>query len=172
MSTRIITLEKISTLLGESIDIDSVEPVSLKLNSRVTFTYSGIEYGMIIQDVGSSNKHIFPSTFILPHNMKGYYNFGFDVEGQTVAQNKKSYKEIAKPLSIIVKSLLEWMQVNKPIFVTVFPDGGNKEEKEKKVNLYGTILHRETSRINSMGYSWDFFNSPILGKSIYLKQTK
>ena len=170
MSTRIILLEQISNLLGESIDIDKVDAIPLKLNSRVTFPHGGREYGMLLQNIGEGNKHIFPNSFNLPQRMDGYYNFGFDVNGQTIVQKKESYKEIAKPLSIIVKSLLNWVKVNQPILVTVFPDGGNNEEKEKKVNIYGSILHRETSRINNMGYTWDFFNSPILGKSIYISK--
>ena len=170
MSTRIILLEQISNLLGESIDIDKVNAVPLKLNNRTTFTYGGYEYGMLIQNIGDGNKNIFPNSFNLPTLMDGYYNFGFDVNGQTIARKRESYKEIAKPLSIVVKSLLNWMAINKPILVTAFPDGGNNEEKEKKVNIYGAILHRETPRINNMGYTWDFFNSPILGKSIYISK--
>ena len=170
MSTRIILLEQISNLLGESIDIDKVNAVPLKLNNRTTFTYGGYEYGMLIQNIGDGNKNIFPNSFNLPTRMDGYYNFGFDLEGKTIVQKPQSYKEIAKPLSIVAKSLLNWIALNKPTLVTAFSDGGNNEEKEKKINMYGAILHRETPRINNMGYSWDFFNSPTLDKSIYISK--
>ena len=172
MSTRIILLEKISKLLGESIDIDKVDAIPLKLNSRTTFPYGEYEYGMVIQNVGNDNKHLFPKSFTLPTNMNGYYNFGFDFEGKTTSQNPKSYKEIAKPLSIVIKSLLVWISQNDPTMIIVFADSNNIIEKEKKINLYGSILYREKNTLSNLGYTWDFFNSPILGKSIYIsKQT-
>jgi hypothetical protein len=56
--------------------------------------------------------------------------------------------------------------------IIVFADSNNIIEKEKKINLYGSILYREKNTLSNLGYTWDFFNSPILGKSIYIsKQT-
>jgi hypothetical protein len=170
MSTRVILLEQISNLLGESIDIDKVNAVPLKLNNRTTFTYGEYEYGMLIQNIGEGNKHIFPNSFTLPPRMEGYYNFGFDLEGKTTVQEPKSYKELAKPLSIVAKSLFVWIQQNNPSMITIFADSDNAEEKTKKINIYGSILYRERNTLNNMGYTWDFFNSPVFGKSIYIKK--
>ena len=170
MSTRIILLEQISNLLGESVDIDKVNAVPLKLNNRNTFTYGEYEYGMLIQNIGEGNKHIFPNSFTLPSHMDGYYNFGFDFEGKTTVQGSKSYKELATPLSIVVKSLFVWMEQNKPTLVTIFADSNEVMEKDKKLNLYGSILYRERNTLNNLGYTWDFFHSPILGKSIYISK--
>lgn len=170
MSTRILLLEKISNMLDESIDIDKVKSIPLKLDDRVSFEHDGYEYGMMIQKIENENRSIFPKIFTLPKNLEGYYNFGFDVNGLTAREETKSYKEIAKPLSIIIKSLLDWMQNNNPYLITVFADSKTTEEKVKKIGLYGTILHREKNRLESLGYYWDFFNSPSYGKSIYLKK--
>jgi hypothetical protein len=173
MSTRIILLERLSRMLDEVIDIDLVNAIPLTLNSRVTFTYGDFEYGMVIQNIEPEDKNIFPKSFTLPQDMEGYYNFGFDMEGKTTIQEPKSYKEIAKPLAIIAKSLIEWISKNNPTLITVFADHNDEDELSKKINLYGGLLNRENSRLKSMGYYWDFFNSPTLGKSIYIKkQTK
>ena len=85
-------------------------------------------------------------------------------------QEPKSYKELAKPLSIVAKSLFVWIQQNNPSMITIFADSDNVEKKTKKINMYGSILYREQNTLNNMGYTWDFFNSPVLGKSIYIKK--
>jgi hypothetical protein len=80
MSTRVILLERLSRILDEVIDIDKVDAIPLKLNSRITFTYGDFEYGMVIENIGPENKNIFPKSFTLPQDMEGYYNFGFDMD--------------------------------------------------------------------------------------------
>jgi hypothetical protein len=64
---------------------------------------------MVIQSMEPENKNIFPKIFTLPQDMKGYYNFGFDIENTTKRIEPKTYKEIAKPLAISSKSLIEWI---------------------------------------------------------------
>jgi hypothetical protein len=172
MSTRALLLNKLSNILNEVIDIDKVDALPLKLNSRVTFTYGDFEYGMVIQDIDPENKNIFPKSFTLPQDMKGYYNFGFDMDGKTTTQEPKSYKEIAKPLAIISKSLIEWISKNNPILINVFADHNSGDELYKKLNLYGGLLHRENLTLKNLGYYWDFYNSPVLGKSIYIQKLK
>jgi hypothetical protein len=172
MSTRVILLERLSRILDEVIDIDKVDAIPLKLNSRITFIYGDFEYGMVIENIGSENKNIFPKSFTLPQDMEGYYNFGFDMDGKTIIQEPKSYKEIAKPLAIISKSLIEWISKNNPILVNVFADHNSEDELIKKLNLYGGLLNREKSTLKNLGYYWDFYNSPKLGKSIYIQKFK
>ena len=169
MSTRVLLLNRLSIILNEVIDIDKVDAIPLKLDSRITFPYGDFEYGMVIQSMEPENKNIFPKIFTLPQDMKGYYNFGFDIENTTKRIEPKTYKEIAKPLAIISKSLIEWISKNDPILINVFADSNNEDELNKKLNLYGGLLNRENSKLESMGYSWDFYNSPILGKNIYIK---
>lgn len=170
MSTRALLLNKLSTILNEVIDIDKVNSIPLKLNSRVSFDYGDYEYGIVIEKIKEKDKTIFPKSFSIPPNLEGYYNFGFDLEGKTTVKEPKTYKEIAKPLAIISKSLIEWIPQNNPTLINIYADSNSEDEQTKKINLYGGLLNREKSKLENMGYSWDFYNSPVLGKSIYIQK--
>jgi hypothetical protein len=170
MSTRVILLEKLAKMISEGVDLDNVQALPLQINKRVTFNYNGNEFGVVIEKIGSENINIFPKILSPPLNLKGYYNFGFDFETTTIRIEKKSYRELAVPLAIIVKSLLEWIEKNNPIFISIFADSKDVEELNKKINLYSALLDREKPKLTNMGYYWDYFNSPKYGKSIYIKK--
>jgi hypothetical protein len=83
---------------------------------------------------------------------------------------KQTYKELAKPLAIIVKSLINWIENNDFEFLLLFSDSENNDEKRKKISLWGAILNREKLKLKSLGYFWDFFKSPKYNKSIFIKK--
>lgn len=171
MSSRIFKIEKLKKIyitLSEGVDLHSVKPIDLLPKKRVTFTHNNNTFGMVLEPYNKNMEKYLPP--LLKDNLEGYYNFGFDLEGITIQSKKQSYKDLAKPLATISKSLLEWVSKNKPQLVTIYADGDNKIEQNKKLTLYTSILDRETPLLNSIGYTWDFANSPILGKIIIIKQ--
>jgi len=169
MSTRIFKialLERISTDLFEAVDLGKVEPKTLKPGQEVFFPFNGKQFGMKVEPYTEYMRDYLP----IPSNhsnLQGYFNFGFDLEGFTQREKKQSYKELAEPLAIIIKSFLTWVEKKKPNYITIYPDG-NIEEKKKKLSLYAALLHREEGKLTSLGYTWDFANSKKLGKIIVI----
>lgn len=173
MSTRIFKialLEKVSTALFEAVDLAKVKPETLINNQEVMFNFDGKQFGMKVEPYTEDMKDYLP----IPSNhtdLQGYFNFGFDLEGTTQRERKQSYKELAQPLAVIVKSFLTWIEREKPNYITIYPDG-DTEEKEKKLSLYVALLHREERVLNGLGYTWDFANSKKLGNIIVIKKNK
>jgi hypothetical protein len=86
---------------------------------------------------------------------KTFYNFGFDIDGQTEQQYKTNYGILSKILGITVKSLFSWIRKNQPEIVTIFPSGTDDRENRKKLSIYGSILQGNEEELKSMGYTFD-----------------
>jgi hypothetical protein len=170
VSTRIFKisiLEQISKAVFEAVDLAGISTKPLIPGKETIFDFDGKEFGMKIEPYTQSTKNYLP----IPTNhsdLQGYYNFGFDLGGFTQRQKKQQYKDLAKPLAIILKSFISWIKDTQPQYVTVYPDGKDLEEKTKKLNLYTALLNREESTIKALGYTWDFAKSKKLGKIIVI----
>ena len=159
MSTLIfkkVKLEQIASLLTEGVDLESVESIPLPVGRRVEFEHEGNTFGMMVEPFVESTRDWLPRMVPSDQDLKGYYNFGFDFEGVTQRGRKQSYKELAKPLAIIVKSFMEWLKMKRPQMVTFYADGATAEERQKKLNLYTALLNRESNTLNGIGYTWDY----------------
>ena len=160
-----VKLEQIASLLTEGVDLQDVKPVQLAIGRRVEFEYEGKTFGMMVQPYGEDTRDWLPTVVPLDRDLKGYYNFGFDFEGLTQREKKQSYKELAKPLATIVKSFMAWLKQKRPEMVTLYADGATAEERQKKLNLYVALLNRESSTLNSLGYTWDYVNTKMAGEA-------
>ena len=173
MSTRAPLLIKLANLLEEAVDLDKVKAVSLSVDKRITFTHNENEFGMEIQPIETVHAPMFPSFFKIDKvDLEGYFNFGFDFKGTTSRVEKATYRELGVPLAIIAKSMMEWVKLEKPKFIVIFVDSSDEKENTTKINLYSGLLNREKSTLDRLGYTWDYFNSPFFGKSIYVNKIK
>jgi hypothetical protein len=167
-----IKLEQIAAKLTEGVDLENVQPLPLSLNQRTTFQYNGTTYGMMIEPHDNNSRDWLPKTVPSDEVLVGYYNFGFDYEGFTQRQVKQSYKDLAQPLAVIVKSLIEWIRRNQPEMVTLYADGATPEERKKKLNLYVSLLNRESSLLNGLGYTWDYANTKVTDQGVVIWKIK
>lgn len=173
MSTGALLLTKLASLLEEAVDLDKAKAVPLSVGKRITFTHNENEFGMEIQPIETVHAPMFPSFFKIGKvDLEGYFNFDFDFEGTTSRVEKATYRELAVPLAIIAKSMMEWVKLEKPKVIAIFVDSSDEKENTTKINLYSGLLNREKSTLDKLGYAWDYFNSPFFGKSIYIKKRK
>lgn len=175
MSTLIfkkVKLEQIAVLLTEGVDLQGIQPVQLAIGRKVEFEYEGKTFGMMVQPYTTDTREWLPTTIPPDQDLKGYYNFGFDFEGFTQREKKQSYKELAKPLAIIVKSFMAWLKQKRPKMVTLYADGATAEERKKKLNLYVALLNREASTLGSLGFTWDYANTKMVDEAVVVWQVE
>lgn len=156
MSNKFIKYGKLYRILEESIDWNKAKSYSLKLNQRTEFQLDGINAGMMIEKFDERYKDKLRKGSILYNNFNPntYFNFGFDIYGETNQQLKTDYRFLAKILGIVVKSLFEWIKQNNPEVITVFSDADNEREKKKKLSIYGSILQGNEDELRRMGYTF------------------
>lgn len=156
MSNKFIKYGKLYNLLKESIEWDKAAVYSLKLNSKTNFEIEGYKVGMMIENFPEDKIDLLRKGSILynNYNSKTYFNFGFDINGETTQQYKTDYKILSKILGVVVKSLFKWIKENNPEVITIFADGDSERENKKKLSIYGSILQGNESQLKSMGYTF------------------
>jgi hypothetical protein len=175
MSTLIfkkVKLEQIAKALTEGVDLQDVQPVQLAIGRRVEFEYGDSTFGMMVQPYSEGTREWLPSIVSPEQDLKGYYNFGFDFEGLTQREKKQSYKELAKPLAIIVQSFMAWLKQKRPKMVTFYADGATAEERKKKLNLYVALFNRESNALRGLGYTWDYANTKMADQAVVVWQVE
>jgi hypothetical protein len=157
MSNKLFKYSKLYNILKESIDWENATEFPLVTNQFTDFDVDGYKVGMKIENFPNSERDFFPKDSILYNKFdtKTFYNFGFDIDGQTEQQYKTNYKILSKILGITVKSLFSWIRKNQPEIVTIFPSGIDDRENRKKLSIYGSILQGNESELKSMGYTFD-----------------
>jgi hypothetical protein len=165
MSNKWVKYSKLYGILKESINWEEAKSYPLKLNQKTNFDVDGYNVGMMIQNFTENEKYRLKKGSILYNNFnpKTYFNFGFDINGETVQQFKSDYKVLSKILGIVVKSLFNWIKENDPEIIYTFADGKTEREKKKKLAIYGSILQGNESTLKSMGY---VFSGNMEGDSI------
>lgn len=168
MSTTILLITRLNNLLTEAVDFAKVQPLPLKVGQETTFPSGDLEYGMRIEKFDSGSEDYLPRELRKVEDLEGFYNFGFDVGGDTQRKSTQDYKALGTPLAKIVASLLQWIKVNNPQVVTFIPDGSSQQEKDKKTSLYLALLVREESLLNSLGYTKGFYVTAQGQKAAYI----
>lgn len=158
MSTRFLTMYKIYSIIKESIDYENAQSIPLKINQKVIKDINGYNLGIVVEKIGNEHKNIFPKTSGLYINFdpNTYYNVGFDIDGKVEQTQKTDYKVLSKILGVVIKSTIDWIKTNQPEVITIFADGATPKEREKKLNIYGSVLAGDRYKLENIGYHWDF----------------
>lgn len=159
--------------ITEILDFSNLKPIELGFGEQdKTFNINDLEIKISIQDFDFPGIYnIIPLT-LLPTDKSLFrrcYNIGFTVNEQVSKGDKKfNLKEYLPILGIITKSVIKWIEINEPYIVTIIADDINSDFKLKKHMIYASIIEKEIEKLDN--YDWDYFKSPKMGSSIYLKK--
>lgn len=153
--------------LKESIDFENARDLNLRTDVVEKIRIKGMKVEIAIFKL--RNTDLFKEDSILYNKFNDkYYSLGFAVEDSETQVTKTDYRTLARILGIIAKSTLEWVKKNNPDVILVGPSGASKREINKKLSIYTSILERNRSLMDSLGYFWDYIDLNYRGKSAYI----
>lgn len=168
MSTGILKHLQLYEQLSEAIDFENAPALPLQVNTPTQTTITGLNLGMQIERFSKTYKPCFRTgTTLYDKFNNNYYNVGFDIDDSTVQVQKTDYKALAGVLGVVVKSTLRWIKENNPDVLTVMPTAGTPREFNKKLSIYASILQKNQTLLDNLGYTWDYYKF-ITGKGLYI----